>query len=68
MQLNDLQARPFGKHVSDLDGVLQYDKNHSGALEFEELRSVLADLGMLVIRPPHPQLVARSQNESPVSH
>jgi len=28
--------------------VVQYDKNRSGALEFEELRSVLADLGMLV--------------------
>ena len=27
---------------------LQYDKNHSGALEFEELHAVLADLGILV--------------------
>lgn len=27
---------------------LQYDKNRSKALEFEELRSVLGDLGMLV--------------------
>ena len=29
-------------------GSAQYDKNRSQALEFEELRSVLADLGMLV--------------------
>lgn len=27
---------------------MQYDKNHSGALEFEELHAVLADLGILV--------------------
>ena len=27
---------------------LQYDKNRSGALEFEELHAVLADLGIMV--------------------
>ena len=31
----------------------QYDKNRSGALEFEELRSVLGDLGMLVRASHH---------------
>lgn len=30
---------------------LQYDKNRTGALEFEELRSVLGDLGVLVSHP-----------------
>ena len=27
---------------------VQYDKNRSGALEFDELRSALGDLGLLV--------------------
>ena len=27
---------------------MQYDKNRSGALEFEELHAVLADLGIMV--------------------
>jgi len=30
---------------------LQYDKNKSGALEFEELHAVLADLGIMVNLP-----------------
>lgn len=32
----------------DKVGGLQYDKNRSGALEFEELHAVLADLGIVV--------------------
>ena len=40
-----LHATPSSAHEL---GFLQYDKNQSGALEFEELRSVLADLGLLV--------------------
>jgi hypothetical protein len=37
--------------------MVQYDKNHSGALEFEELRSVLADLGLLVGPHYHPYIL-----------
>lgn len=34
--------------MADEVGGLQYDKNQSGALEFEELHAVLADLGIMV--------------------
>lgn len=40
--------------------VLQYDKNRSQALEFEELRSVLGDLGMLVRDSCPPPISLRS--------
>lgn len=36
--------------MADKVGGLQYDKNRSGALEFEELHAVLADLGIMVSR------------------
>lgn len=38
-----------GNRLNQRWDCLQYDKNHSGALEFEELHAVLADLGILVL-------------------
>ena len=51
MSFDDLWHGSWDSKFLTSNMVVQYDKNHSGALEFEELRSVLADLGMLVRTP-----------------
>ena len=48
MQKAGLQNKNKHEDKKLLLMLLQYDKNHSGALEFEELHAVLADLGILV--------------------